>query len=167
AEDQGGIFFRTGLGAGYGHYLYTETARNGGGPVLGSSFLIGYRLPMGLVVGGSLAFEPILLAWGQHSRGGGWGPSFGPGGYGGLAIGYARDLFEIDITVGFGGGGVSGGAGGFGLMVVPSFGVHVLSFQQLHIGLFARPTLGLLVDVNTGRFLVYPAGTIGVSVTYY
>ena len=170
SSETGGFYFRAGLGGGYAHVVYTESSRNGGGVILGASFAVGYRFASGLVLGGSTAFEPMLGPSGRTGMTSGsapWSGAFGPAGYVGGLIGIASGILELDVTVAFGGAGVSGRVGGYGLFLVPSVAVSFATFDRLHLSVFARPQLGLMIDTGSGRFALYPSGTAGVALSFY
>jgi hypothetical protein len=159
------FLFRAAASLGYGHFFYTSTSRNGGGPSLGVSATFAYRLPSGVFFGGSAGFEPILAASGSHGDGGTWGPLFTPGGYAGGTVGYAGGMLELDGTLAFGGAGNGTGAGGFGLYVVPNATFVFVENGPLHVGAFLRPAIGLLSDPNGGRFVAYVNVAAGMSLT--
>jgi hypothetical protein len=168
APDDTGFFLRATLGGGYGHYLYTDSARNGGGPIVATSITLGARLGGGLWIGGTGAFEPEVVASGSGGTGESWGPLFTPAGYFGFTIGLLVDeLLELDVTIAFGGGGNGTGAGGFGPILAPSLGVIVASVGGAHFGAYVRPAAGLLVDPNGGRLLFHLTVNGGLAISFY
>ncbi len=163
-----GFLFRSILDAGYAHFLYLTSERDGGGPVLGASVTFAYLTRDGLFVGGSVGFEPILTASGETGVTSGraaWGPLFTPRGHVGVTLGYASGIVEIDATIGVGGGG-NRQMGGFGLVVVPTLALSFFDSAELHFGVALRPSFSVLYDFGSDRPLVDLGVTAGLSFSY-
>jgi hypothetical protein len=160
--DERPFYLRVDVGAGYGHYVYPTAGRNGGGPMVSTAIAIAWHPGGGLIVGGWACFDPIVWTEGVSTSGDPWGPYFSANGFLGAILGFASDVFGIDVAIGVGGGG-SHGAGGIGVVVAPTVSVALAHADRFAFGLYVRPELGALVDPATSRPVLLLAGTAGVS----
>lgn len=159
------LYLRATVEAGYGRFEYPDYARYGGGLVVSTGITVGVRVGPHLMIGGSGVFLPVVRASGQTSGGDDWGPLFAPGGYFGVTLGVLGERLSFDLTVGGGGAGVDGGAGGFGGFVVPSATATLVDSGRLHVGLIVKPFLAIMRDPGLSNDRVfYFGGTAGVSI---